>query len=129
MSANLFIRCTHTGFYADGRPNTASVFLSDIDMGAEFQTRKTRQYVPAGGFIDIALSDRNLHSFYHGGIAAFVAQGILRASLFTQPEIYTNITRPNANLYPVGCSIWNTDDNALNWSDGALWRDASGLPT
>lgn len=126
MPANLFIRCIHTGLYADGRPNTASVFLTDIDLGAEFQSRKTRQYVPAGGYIDIALSDRNLHSFYHGGIAAFVTQGILRANLFFQAEVYNNLTRPAATLYPVGTYIWNTDDNGPNFSDGAAWRDAMG---
>ena len=29
--AVLIVRCTHTGVYADGRPNTASVTLYDLD--------------------------------------------------------------------------------------------------
>jgi hypothetical protein len=42
---------------------------------------------------------------------------------------YSNATRPAANTVPVFTSIWNTDDNAPNWSDGANWRDAAGLVT
>jgi hypothetical protein len=47
----------------------------------------------------------------------------------TPPASYTNITRPNANLVPTFSLIWNTDDNAYNYSDGTLWRDALGVPT
>lgn len=126
MPANLFIRCIHTGVYTDGRPNVASVFLTDIDTGAEFQWRKTTQYVPPRGFIDIPISDKNLHSFYHGGIAGFVAKNILRAYIFFQPEICNNFTRPPATLYPMGSFIWNTDDNAYNYSDGQFWYDGMG---
>lgn len=40
--------------------------------------------------------------------------------------LYTNATRPAANTVPASSSIWNTDDNAMNWSDGVNWRDALG---
>ena len=42
---------------------------------------------------------------------------------------YTNLTRPAANTLPAGSSIWNTDDNAPNFSDGTVWRDAMGTQT
>jgi hypothetical protein len=129
MIPHLFIRCTHTGVYADGRPNTASVLLTDLDAGYEFQWRKTTQYVPAGSYIDIPISDRNLFSFNQGGIAGFVKDGVLIAKLFLQPEIYDNFNRPAATLFPPGCGIWNTSDRAMNYSDGAVWRDAMGVPT
>lgn len=41
----------------------------------------------------------------------------------------SDVTRGAANLYPPYTCIWNTTDNALNWSDGAIWRDAVGAPT
>jgi hypothetical protein len=39
---------------------------------------------------------------------------------------YSNTTRPEANTLPAGTAIFNTDDNAPNWTDGAAWRDANG---
>ncbi len=45
------------------------------------------------------------------------------------PLSYTNLSRPAAADVPVLSYIWNTDDNALNWSDGTAWRDATGAVT
>jgi len=42
---------------------------------------------------------------------------------------YSNSTRPDAGSISVGGAIWNTDDNAPNWSDGSDWRDGSGSVT
>lgn len=42
---------------------------------------------------------------------------------------YTNANRPAASSVAVGGAIWNTDDNAPNFSDGTNWRDAAGLVT
>ena len=42
---------------------------------------------------------------------------------------YSDATRPSATAVPVVSSIWNTDDNAPNYSDGAGWRDAAGAST
>jgi hypothetical protein len=128
-TTNLFIRCTHTGLLPDGRPNTSSVFINDLDTGLEFERRKVPCYVPVGGYIDIPVSSRSLLSFHDGTIQHFVAVGVLTANMYLQPEIYDDITRPSATLYPAGVSIWNTSDNALNWSDGAVWRNASGVIT
>jgi hypothetical protein len=44
----------------------------------------------------------------------------------SSPLSYDNTSRPNANTVAVFTFIWNTSDNALNWSDGTAWRDATG---
>ena len=52
------------------------------------------------------------------------------AQVGTEPwPAYTNATRPAATAWPIYSAIWNTDDNALNWTDGTNWRDASGVIT
>lgn len=43
--------------------------------------------------------------------------------------VYTDSTRPSAVGLPVGYMIWNTDDNAPNFSDGTNWRNAAGSTT
>ncbi len=127
---NLFIRCTHTGLYADGRTNTGPVQIVDLDVGYENQNRKVPVYVPAGGSIDIPASSRSLLSFDMGSIRKFTTAGVITSALYLQPEVWTNMTRPAATDYPAGTSVWNTDDNALNWSDGAgNWRDSTGIIT
>jgi hypothetical protein len=42
------------------------------------------------------------------------------------PPSYSNLTRPAASTEDAGFMIWNTDDNAPNFSDGTNWRDAFG---
>ena len=42
---------------------------------------------------------------------------------------FTNLTRPAAADWPLFGAIWNTDDNALNWTDGSNWRMADGTIT
>ena len=39
---------------------------------------------------------------------------------------FTDANRGNASDFGAGTEIWNTDDNAPNFSDGANWRDAAG---
>ena len=139
MTTQLIIRLTHTGLYPDGRPNTHSVLVNDLDVGYEFQLRKVPCYVPfempapyplhTPGFLDIPASSRSLLSLADGVVKKFVVAGVLTADLFVQPAAFSNITRPAASRYPVGSPIWNTSDNALNYSDGAAWRDAMGVLT
>ena len=125
-TTNIIIRCNHTGIYADGRTNTNPVLITDLDVGYENQLRKVPCYVPVGGHIDIPASSRSLLSFDIGVIHKFVQAGVITAKLYVQPEVYTNTNRPSASDFPAGVSIWNTDDNTLNWSDGVNWRDAQG---
>lgn len=42
------------------------------------------------------------------------------------PIVVDNSTRPSASDFEAGAYVWNTDDNAPNWSDGTDWRDAQG---
>ena len=137
---NLFIRCTHTGLYQKGNPNNGPVLINDLDVGYEQQWRKVPCYVPRWanpptntipGFIDIPMSSRSMLSFDQGVIRKAVQAGLIEAGMYLQPEVYTNITRPLTSVeYPAGVAIWNTDDVALNWSDGlGNWVDYKGLIT
>ena len=42
------------------------------------------------------------------------------------PVSFSNANRPSPTTIPAFTSIWNTDENALNWSDGTNWRDSTG---
>jgi len=42
------------------------------------------------------------------------------------PTTYNDTTRLAATSFAAGTWIWNTDDNAPNWSDGTNWRDSDG---
>jgi len=42
---------------------------------------------------------------------------------------FSDTSRPSASDWPIFAAIWNTDDDALNWSDGANWKDAAGVTT
>jgi hypothetical protein len=80
----LIIRLTHTGVYADGRPNTASVTIYDLDQDILKKNRARSVPVPAGGSVDIPMSSETLISYSHGSIAGFVRTGVIRAELILQ---------------------------------------------
>ena len=40
--------------------------------------------------------------------------------------VCTDATRPDAATFMPGTKIWNTDDNAYNYSSGSAWYDALG---
>jgi hypothetical protein len=42
---------------------------------------------------------------------------------------FSDGTRPSAALLVAGSAIWNTTDNAPNYSDATDWRDAAGVVT
>lgn len=70
-----------------------------------------------------------------------IADGLITLSFTTEaidsvqvffgrvPLSFSDTTRGSAANVPVLSYIWNTDDNALNWSDGTNWRDATGAIT
>lgn len=63
-------------------------------------------------------------------VLAFATEDGDDAALGTEPwPPFTDITRPAAGDWPLYGAIWNTDDNALNWTDGTNWRDAAGVIT
>lgn|GEM_PF-1753939 len=82
--AVLIVRCTHTGVYADGRPNTASVTLYDLDE-ITIQKNRTRAVpVPPGGYVDIPISTRTFVSYHEGAICKHVANGEITAEVIFQ---------------------------------------------
>lgn len=87
-----FIRVTHTGLYADGRANTSSVLITDVDYtGQAQQNRKSPVYVPAGGDIDISYTSDAAFSFNQGDIRKFAEAGLITAELIgAVPPIGTN---------------------------------------
>ncbi len=121
-----FFRLTHTGIHADGSPNANPVYVSDLSTGLEHQFRKVAVYVPVGGSIDIPATSRATLSFEGGDISQFTSAGVITVVRYEQPDVFTNVTRPVATAFPVGASIWNSDDNARNYSDGTNWRDSVG---
>jgi hypothetical protein len=71
------IRVHHSGLYADGRPNTESILINDLDFGFEHQNRKVPVYVPAGRFIDIPLTSDSLFSVDQGTLGKFADAGLI----------------------------------------------------
>lgn len=43
-----------------------------------------------------------------------------------KPKVYTTATRPSAVTLGDGAMIYDTTINKPIWSDGAVWRDATG---
>ena len=125
----LYIRLTHTGQYADGRPNTSAVFINDLDVGYEFQNRKVPVYVPPGSFIEFPASSRSLLSFQDGTIRKFAASGVIEAHMFYVPESYTTGSLPPATGYPIGTHVWNTTESTAYWSTGSAWVIGKAVPS
>ena len=125
----LIIRLTHTGQYADGRPNVSSVQVTDLDVGYENQHRKVPVYVPPNGYIDINASSRSMLSYEQGGILKFTNVGVLRSQMFYVPESYTTPALPPAAGYPAGVFVWNTTEATAYWSDGAAWTVGKATPS
>ncbi len=78
----LTARLTHLGVFPDGRPNGSSILISDTDFGFEFQTRKTPAYIPAGGFVDVPLTNRILFSLTEGVLAGLLRSGMVGMNIF-----------------------------------------------
>jgi hypothetical protein len=92
--AVLIVRCTHTGFYKDGRPNPASVTLYDLDE-ITIQKNRTRAVpVTVGGFVDIPMSTRTFISFHDGAICKHVKNGEITAEIILQLRDKSNCGGP-----------------------------------
>jgi len=96
--------------------------------------------IAASGYVETSMSQARLDR--ETGLKALIEAGSLVMSfisLETGDSVksfgasagpsYTNGTRPAANTVPLFTSIWNTSDNAPNWSDGTNWRDGAGVIT
>lgn len=82
-----------------------------------------------GQEVELTLTLNESEVAFSAEIAYALAQGYITKRSTSDVQIYTNITRPDASLYTVGFAIWNSDDNAYNYSDGVVWRDAAGVST
>jgi len=82
--AVLIVRCTHTGVYADGRPNPASVTLYDLDE-ITIQKNRTRAVpIPPDSSVDIPMSTRTFVSWHQGDICIFTMQGLITSEIILQ---------------------------------------------
>ena len=129
-----FIRVTHSGVYPDGRPNTSSVQIPDMDTGSEYQTRKAPSYVPAGGYVDIPATSRALYSYLQGGIASLVEVGLVEAELNLGPptgtvELYAGATAPTGYLLCNGAAVSRTTYAALFEILGTTYGAGDGTTT
>lgn len=91
----IFLRLTHTGVYADGRPNRGSVTLYDLDEPTIQKNRPRFIPIPVESTVDIPMSTRTFISWAKGSIATFVAQGLLRAEIIIQLRDKQNCGGPD----------------------------------
>jgi hypothetical protein len=116
------MQVTFTNASAD--PIYLSQLYVEIAPGASVTTQRTRADLEG---------DQILKAYVQAGTItlAFTLEtgDSAPAGFGSVPMSYTNITRPAANTVPTFTAIWNTDDEALNWSDGTDWRMADGSIT
>lgn len=62
----------------------------------------------------------------HYGMSSVDAGGASGSISSNPGASYSNVLRPAASAFSIGAAVWNTDDNAYNYSDGTNWRDAAG---
>jgi hypothetical protein len=128
----MYIRCTHTGLYADGRANNNSVLIPDLDVGYEFQTRKVPCYIPryadpvaktGYGHIDIPASSRSMLSYDNGAIKKWMESGVITAEFVTGSNPATVLWAPYWQYETMGemphgsVSTWREAVAAVNASD------------
>jgi hypothetical protein len=92
-----------------GESVTVSKSVSELDQELEF-----KKLVQAGTLV-LSFTKED------GDEAAVGAQEVL--------PVFTNATRGAASAWPAFTPIWNSDDNAPNWSDGTVWRASDGTIT
>lgn len=97
---------------------------SVLDPGDDIETRRT--------MVDVE-GDESLKALVLSGDAllAFTAEAgdSIATGFGAAPQSFSSAGRPDASTVPVFTWIYNTDDNAPNWSDGTDWRDAAGILT
>ena len=77
----LSVRLTHTGVYADGRPNPVGILIEDLNVGHVQQHRKLQVYIPSGATIELPLTSWVIFSFTEGDIDGFINTGQLTFEL------------------------------------------------
>lgn len=105
----LIIRLTHTGVYADGRPNTASVTLYDLDQDILKMNRQRAVPVPPNTTVDIPMSSESFISYSRGSIRKFITQGVLRAELLLQLRDGDNLGGATGNGQTLRAGVLNVE--------------------
>lgn len=100
-----------------------SLLYVTIAPGGSVTTSKSRSELDQEQHFKTMVQDGTI-------VLSFAEEAGDDAQVGTQPHLaFSNATRPLATAWPIFSDIWNTDDNALNWSDGTNWRDAAGVIT
>jgi len=117
--AVLIVRCRHTGVYADGRPNTASVTIYDLDE-ITIQKNRTRAVpVPFGSGttrppVDIPMSTRTFVSWHEGALCKLTNLGLITTEIILQLRDKGNCGGPAGTgqaLQPAVLNVERTGDS------------------
>jgi hypothetical protein len=112
--AVLIVRCTHTGVYADGRPNPASVTLYDLDE-ITIQKNRTRAVpVPFGAGttlppVDIPMSTRTFVSWHQGDICVNTKLGLIDSEIILQLRDKGNCGGPAGTGQSLRPAVFNVE--------------------
>ena len=108
--------------------------------GLELDAAEKAAYESAGAFlwpqgdatVDAAAAraqDARLQKGANEHETESIMLGAIHKVSSTVSQIFDNTSRPDPATQLTGQQIFNTDDNAPNYSDGADWRDSDGTLT
>ena len=80
----IYLRVTHTGVLANGRPNPSSVTLYDLDEPIASSIKARYIPIPPNTFVDIPMSTRTFISYTKGSIREFLKQKQIEVDLRIQ---------------------------------------------
>ena len=112
--AVLIVRCRHTGVYADGRPNTASVTIYDLDE-ITIQKNRTRAVpVPFGSGttrppVDIEMSTRTFVSWHQGDLCKLTNLGLITTEIILQIRDKGNCGGPAGTGQALQPAVFNVE--------------------
>ncbi len=99
-------------------PGESGTISANRVIGNYYRAHELSELVRKG-YLDVQLNGVNLTP---GQLLEFDT-GLL------SPPSFTDATRPAAAVAGTGYTIWNTDDNTTNVSDGTNWLDPDGAIT
>lgn len=137
MPANLQLLVVHSGLYANGRPNTASILIDDVtDLGQTPYQQKQPVYVPAGGFVALELSSSVLASYTQGSISKLQADGLVTVTVVPAsagissgtPTALINNDNTEQTLFSLAIPAysWNLGDLIMLRSSNEVTQYTSG---
>ena len=99
-------------------PGGSGTIAANRVMGEYARAQELANLVQ-GGYIDVQLNGVNLTP----GQLLQLDTGLMN------PPSFTDATRPAAAVAGSGYTIWNTDDEDTNVSNGTDWLDSAGVVT